>query len=175
MGESSSTTTPTPPPLTTPPPPTSSDENGSSSPKAVDDVWQSWPPEALTMARTALELTRQDWSLTGQSTPNYKHPTLLEMGNEVGRSDIVDKMVSLLFIRIVALVTRRLGNTVPGTGYPSPAEKAAGITDDERDRPKRQKIYMDYSTTTICKAALQLFPPPTSVSTNNKNIKTNFH
>src|SRR6056300_2050418 len=74
------------------------------------DLWQPWPESALTMARTALSITSQDWSLTGGSLSGSSghHPTILDNNNIV--EEVTERMVSLLLIRIVALVTCRLGN-----------------------------------------------------------------
>lgn len=165
------------------------------------------------MARTALDLTRQDWSLTGQTVANiisssssssssqgeppqiittsghkmditggpsvpfynkYHHPTLAELGEKVGREEIVERMVSLLFIRVVALVTGRLGNTVPSSskldGKHTDSSEikggggGGGGGGGSSKKKKKQKIYADYSTTTICRAALQL---------NNKDTVSN--
>jgi len=183
-----------------------SPSNNNNTPITTNSNWQPWPEEALTMARTALDLTRQDWSLTGQTifspspTPSsttsqqqqninsggppilphniYNHPTLSDLGNKVGREEIVERMVSLLFVRIVALVTCRLGNTVPRSSTSSPNnigghsawdnteslvnnDKGEGKATKNSLKKRRQKIYTDYSTTTICKAALQLNNPPT--------------
>lgn len=129
------------------------------------------------MARTALDVTRQDWSLTGQTTMgsnnsnnNYRHPTLAQLGDKVGVEEIVERMVALLLIRMVALVTCRLGNygpqyMIPDNNGNSGSKGGDNIniskggnnsSSSSSNGGKRHKIYSDYSTTTICKAALHL-------------------
>ena len=66
------------------------------------------------------------------------------LGKEAGIDAIVDNVVSLLFVRMVALVTCQLGNL---------SEGQIGQAGNRHD--KGQKIYADYSTTTICKAVLR--------------------
>src|SRR6056300_1817704 len=86
------------------------------------DLWEPWPESALTMARTALSITSQDWSLTGSSLSGSSghHPTILDNSNIV--EEVTERMVSLLLIRIVALVTCRLGNLAVMTATTTHAE-----------------------------------------------------
>ena len=88
-----------------------------------------WPREAVEMARVAYELTSEEWPLTGQGSfhPNgsQHNPNIVE--------DIADRIVSLLFIRLVALLTFRLGN---------------------KSYQQSIKLYPEFSTTTICRAVL---------------------
>lgn len=67
---------------------------------------------------------------------------------------IVDRIVALLLIRIVALVASRLGNgrrSFVDNGHNNICMGNNSTCRGER----REKIYSDYSTTTICKTALQ--------------------
>ena len=88
-----------------------------------------WPRQAVEMARVAYELTSEEWPLTGQGSfhPNGSQHNIGE--------EIADRMVALLFIRLVALLTFRLGNK-------------------SYQKQMKMKIYTDFSTTTICRAVL---------------------
>ena len=169
-------------------------------------LWKPWPTEALSMAKLALELTRQEWSRTGlgkmrlraaveTTTPSASASSISTStsirpsgdggatssmtaatpsagercgGNEDGKRNddesilktIVDRIVALLLIRLVALVASRLGNNAILLGDNS-NNNNSNITCEYKDsacgrRRQRGKIYSDYSTTTICKSALQL-------------------
>eukprot|EP01082_Thalassiosira_pseudonana_P010147 g9074.t1 g9074 contig34:785508-786745(+) len=81
-----------------------------------ESEWQSsWPPHAVEMARLALQLTSQEWSLTGadsdccETTATSTSTTHYDGKDE----EITKRMVALLFIRMVALVTCNLGNVYP--------------------------------------------------------------
>lgn len=83
------------------------------------------------MARIAFELTSEEWPKTGQGA---FHPTI---ANGCDYSNIVEeiahRMVALLVIRLVALLTCRLGNQC---------------------HVRQTKIYADFSTSTICRTVL---------------------
>ena len=82
------------------------------------EQWQPWPPTALSMAHTALTLTSQEWSLTGHgshhpsvSTNNYNSSNITNAASLTIVDEVTERMVSLLLVRVVALVSCRLGNT----------------------------------------------------------------
>ena len=142
------------------------------------------------MARTALSLTSQDWSLTGRGPG---HPSILAPPSFGGNNssatsttnnnsivdEVTERMVSLLLIRIVALVTCRLGNLAVqsldttnntkdnGQQPPQPRSyRRASIESSNSSktgssgagggyRRLKDKMYMDYSTSTICRSALK--------------------
>ncbi|KAL7438881.1 hypothetical protein ACHAXH_006059 [Discostella pseudostelligera] len=66
---------------------------------------------------------------------------------------IVDRIVALLLIRIVALVASRLGNGRRSLDGNEHNNICMGNSSTCRGK-RREKIYSDYSTTTICKTAL---------------------
>ena len=102
---------------------------------SVSDEWRPWPSDALSMARTALDVTRTPWPATGR-TPC---PPAID--------DIVDKIVSLLLIRMVALSVSRSGNRMRGS-------TTGGGTGNNGGKAPAERMYADYSTTTICRSTL---------------------
>jgi hypothetical protein len=117
-----------------------------------------WPPHAIELAQTAYELTNEEWALTGQGE---FHPTISSLaqgsngglkGNGGGKGynniveEIAHRMVALLVIRLVALLTSRLGNRYEDDII----ETAEGGQGSEQT-----KIYSDYSTSTICQTVLR--------------------
>ncbi len=176
--------------------------SGSSSnnlnPTDAPSPWQPWPDSALSMARTALSLTSQDWSLTGRGPGHPSIPPFLAAAAATTPSkmtattnsivdEVTERMVSLLLIRIVALVTCRLGNlavqtsTTKSDGTNNDTTNKGGgdgssINNGHRNhrrasndssktgsssggggyhRRLKDKMYMDYSTSTICRSALK--------------------
>lgn len=91
----------------------------------------SWPRHAVEMAQIAYELTTEAWPLTGQGP---FHP-IIANGHDYNNivDEIANRMVALLVIRLVALLTCRLGN---------------------RCCVQQKRIYGDFSTTSICRAVL---------------------
>ncbi|KAK1738499.1 3',5'-cyclic nucleotide phosphodiesterase [Skeletonema marinoi] len=152
------------------------------------DHWQPWPPSALSMARTALSLTTQPWAQTGRG-PVSGHPSILSppsfISNAASASstannnnsivdEITERMVSLLLIRIVALVTCRLGNMAvqqtnnnsgdddnKDNGHRNHRRASNESTTSSKNdsgggyRRMKDKMYVDYSTSTICRSALK--------------------
>eukprot|EP00984_Skeletonema_dohrnii_P037303 scaffold39242_cov144-Skeletonema_dohrnii-CCMP3373.AAC.1 len=151
--------------------------------------WQPWPTTALSMARTALSLTTQPWAQTGRG-PVSGHPSILSPPSFINAAsastaannnnsivdEITERMVSLLLIRIVALVTCRLGNmavqqTNNNNGGDNNNNKDNGHGNHRRAsnesstssktgsgggyRRMKDKMYVDYSTSTICRSALK--------------------
>jgi hypothetical protein len=106
-----------------------------SPPKDVSSHYlPAWPRHAIEMAQIAFELTSEEWPLTGQGT---FHPNMAN-GHDYDNmvEEIANRMVALLVIRLVALLTHRLGN---------------------KCCVKQTQIYADYSTTTICQTAITHF------------------
>eukprot|EP00985_Skeletonema_marinoi_P016180 scaffold8637_cov130-Skeletonema_marinoi.AAC.1 len=149
------------------------------------DHWQPWPPSALSMARTALSLTTQPWAQTGRG-PVSGHPSIgsppsfISSGSTAANNnnsivdEITERMVSLLLIRIVALVTCRLGNMAVqqtnnnnngddtnNTGHRNHRRASNESTTSSKNdsgggyRRMKDKMYVDYSTSTICRSALK--------------------
>eukprot|EP00577_Skeletonema_sp_RCC1716_P014005 CAMPEP_0113420604 /NCGR_PEP_ID=MMETSP0013_2-20120614/27418_1 /TAXON_ID=2843 ORGANISM="Skeletonema costatum, Strain 1716" /NCGR_SAMPLE_ID=MMETSP0013_2 /ASSEMBLY_ACC=CAM_ASM_000158 /LENGTH=493 /DNA_ID=CAMNT_0000308097 /DNA_START=185 /DNA_END=1662 /DNA_ORIENTATION=+ /assembly_acc=CAM_ASM_000158 len=169
----------------------SNNNNNNNSPSSTTphqhDHWQPWPPSALSMARTALSLTTQPWAQTGRG-PVSGHPSILSPPSFISSGsttannnnsivdEITERMVSLLLIRIVALVTCRLGNmAVQQTNNNNNSggdnnkdnghhnhrrasnESATSSKNDSGGgyRRMKDKMYVDYSTSTICRSALK--------------------
>jgi hypothetical protein len=116
-----------------------------------------WPQHAIELAKVAYELTSQEWALTGQGK---LHPTISSIAqvshggfngsaNRGEYSNVVDeiaqRMVALLFIRLVALLTCRLGNRYEDDGLETVGRSR---------RRQLKKVYADYSTSTICRTVL---------------------
>ena len=103
---------------------------------STSEEWRPWPSDALSMARTALDLTQAPWPATGRTacTPAV--------------DDIVDRIVSLLLIRMVALSVSRSGNRM-GCGSLNGNSKSSA----------ERRMYADYSTTTICRSTLAEYRP----------------
>ncbi|KAL7483136.1 hypothetical protein ACHAW6_009539 [Cyclotella cf. meneghiniana] len=116
-----------------------------------------WPPHAIEMAQMAYELTSQEWALTGQGElhPTVSHVAQRSRGEFNGNAsggdynnivqEFAQRMVALLFIRLVALLTCRLGNRYEDDKF----DTGGG----SRCR-QQKKIYADYSTSTICRTVL---------------------
>jgi hypothetical protein len=122
--------------------------------------WQSsWPPHAVEMARLALQLASQEWSLTGADSDCCETTATSTSTTDYDGKDeeITKRMVALLFIRMVALVTCNLGNVYP-TSFNNINNGSFNISFNSSSRPigrAKKKIYEDYSTSTICKTVLR--------------------
>eukprot|EP00984_Skeletonema_dohrnii_P030775 scaffold22529_cov71-Skeletonema_dohrnii-CCMP3373.AAC.1 len=148
--------------------------------------WQPWPTTALSMARTALSLTTQPWAQTGRG-PVSGHPSILSPPSFISNAasatannsnsivdEITERMVSLLLIRIVALVTCRLGNMAVqqtnnnnggdnnnnkdnngGGNHRRASNESSTSSKTGGYRGMKDKMYVDYSTSTICRSALK--------------------
>eukprot|EP00580_Thalassiosira_gravida_P018194 CAMPEP_0201658298 /NCGR_PEP_ID=MMETSP0494-20130426/1233_1 /ASSEMBLY_ACC=CAM_ASM_000839 /TAXON_ID=420259 /ORGANISM="Thalassiosira gravida, Strain GMp14c1" /LENGTH=499 /DNA_ID=CAMNT_0048135269 /DNA_START=33 /DNA_END=1528 /DNA_ORIENTATION=+ len=165
-------------------------DDGDGTASSSSSPWQPWPSEALAMAQCALDLTRQDWTLTGHTMPTTTTTTTNTNGSDstngsnTGVEEIAERIVSLLLIRIVALVTCRLGNipapspvdnngaeldggdnesvnTINTSNHSADSIKGSSTNNNNKHHPKHHpKLYPDYSTTTICTIALPSAPPP---------------
>lgn len=95
-----------------------------------------------TMAETALKLTSQKWNQIGQGD---LHPTLQDDGVKV----IAEKIVSILFVRLVAVVScRAVSASKSSAASPSSSSGSiGGIAAAPKYSP-----YTDYSTTTIARS-----------------------
>eukprot|EP00574_Skeletonema_japonicum_P005185 CAMPEP_0201717852 /NCGR_PEP_ID=MMETSP0593-20130828/3532_1 /ASSEMBLY_ACC=CAM_ASM_000672 /TAXON_ID=267983 /ORGANISM="Skeletonema japonicum, Strain CCMP2506" /LENGTH=499 /DNA_ID=CAMNT_0048208027 /DNA_START=168 /DNA_END=1663 /DNA_ORIENTATION=- len=177
----------------------SGSSSNTNNPTAAPSPWQPWPDSALSMARTALSLTSQDWSLTGRGPGHPSIPPFLAAAAAATTpskmtattnsivDEVTERMVSLLLIRIVALVTCRLGNlavqtsTTKSDGTNNNDTTKGGVdgsninnghrnhrrasNDSSKTgsssggggyhRRLKDKMYMDYSTSTICRSALK--------------------
>jgi len=99
----------------------------------TSEEWRPWPSDALSMARTALDLTQTPWPATGRTACS---PAV---------DDIVNRIVSLLLIRMVALSVSRSGNRM----------SCGSLNGNGNNKSSAERrMYADYSTTTICRSTL---------------------